>query len=51
MTQTAYRDVLADLLSGDPDRVREANRKLFAQTVGGDEVEADLTIAAVELTH
>lgn len=33
MTREQYVNILHELLSGDPARVREANRKLFSTTV------------------
>lgn len=43
-----YVDLLADLLSGDPKRVAEANRKLFSECVTGEDADRHPSLALVD---
>jgi hypothetical protein len=54
MDRETYLTLVRDLLSGDPTRVREANRALYGALVGGDPLRpealtrsADLVLAEV----
>lgn len=49
MTRDAYRRLLAQVMSGDPDALREANRRLYRELVdgGAGRREADLVLAEV----
>jgi hypothetical protein len=41
MDRETYLSLIRDLLSGDPWRVRGANRLLYGALVGGDPLRAD----------
>lgn len=54
MTRDEYVKLLTDLLSGDPSRVRDANRKLYECCIGPEVVtihtwkrQADLVLAEI----
>lgn len=53
MTESEYIATLRDLLSRDPERIRQANRRLWQVMNGADgnddDVAADLVLAAVGL--
>lgn len=50
MTREAYIATIRDLISRDPDRIRNANRKLYETLVSSasqNKREADLTLAEI----
>ena len=53
MTRAEYVQALKDLFSKDPERIREANRNLYAAAVGAhsDITEQDLALAEAASTH
>lgn len=48
MSWDEYVDLLADLLSGEPNRVSEANKKLFSQCVTGEDATKHPSLALVD---
>lgn len=48
MSREEYVGLLADLLSGDSNRVSEANKNLYAALVDDDDAEARPSLALVD---